>query len=266
MAQSAAASPMVQVENLSISFGHGADRVDAVKNVGFTVAPGESYGLVGESGSGKSTILRALAGLDPLWTGRMTLAGHQLAAKRPRAQRRLVQMVFQDPYGSLHPKHTVDRILSEPLAIHGFDDIETRVRAALDRVGLGPAFRFRYSHQLSGGQRQRVAIARALILEPKVVLLDEPTSALDVSIQAEVLNLLTDLRQQLGLTYVLVSHDLGVVAHMCARLSIMRTGEVVETASADDLSEGRLLHAYSRQLMIASRGYDTAAIAAFGDF
>jgi peptide/nickel transport system ATP-binding protein len=260
------AQPVIEIDNLSISFGHGADRVDAVKNVSFTVAPGESYGLVGESGSGKSTILRALAGLNPLWSGRMVLAGHELAAKRPRAQRRLVQMVFQDPYGSLHPKHTVDRILSEPLTIHGFGDIETRVRAALDRVGLGPVFRFRYPHQLSGGQRQRVAIARALILEPKVVLLDEPTSALDVSIQAEVLNLLTDLRQQLGLTYVLVSHDLGVVAHMCKRLSIMRTGEVVETASADELSEGRLLHAYSRQLLIASRGYDTAAIAAFGDF
>jgi peptide/nickel transport system ATP-binding protein len=258
--------PIIEVENLSISFGHGADRVDAVKSISFTVAPSESYGLVGESGSGKSTILRALAGLNPFWSGRMAIAGQQLTAKRPRALRRLVQMVFQDPYGSLHPKHTVDRILSEPLAIHGFDNVEPRVRGALDRVGLGPSFRFRYPHQLSGGQRQRVAIARALILEPKVVLLDEPTSALDVSIQAEVLNLLTDLRQQLGLTYILVSHDLGVVAHMCKRLSIMRTGEVVETASADDLSEGRLLHAYSRQLLIASRGYDTAAIAAFGDF
>src|SRR5262245_5647033 len=159
--------PIIEVENLCISFGHGADRVDAVKNVSFTVAPGESYGLVGESGSGKSTILRALAGLNPFWTGRMSLAGHALAAQRPRAQRRLVQMVFQDPYGSLHPKHTVDRISSEPLAIHGFDNIEDRVRSALDRVGLGPAFRFRYPHQLSGGQRQRVAIARALILEPK---------------------------------------------------------------------------------------------------
>ena len=258
--------PMIEIENLSISFGHGADRVDAVKTVSFSVAPGESYGLVGESGSGKSTILRALAGLNPFWSGHMAIAGQKLTGKRPRALRRLVQMVFQDPFGSLHPKHTVDRILSEPLAIHGFEDVETRVRAALERVGLGPSFRFRYPHQLSGGQRQRVAIARALILEPKVVLLDEPTSALDVSIQAEVLNLLTDLRQQLGLTYVLVSHDLGVVAHMCKRLSIMRTGEVVETATADDLSEGHLLHAYSRQLLIASRGYDTQAIAAFGDF
>ena len=259
-------SAIIEIQDLSISFGHGADRVDAVKNVSFTVQPSESYGLVGESGSGKSTILRALAGLNPFWSGRMAIAGQELTGKRPRALRRLVQMVFQDPFGSLHPKHTVDRILSEPLAIHGFDNAEMRVRAALDRVGLGPAFRFRYPHQLSGGQRQRVAIARALILEPKVVLLDEPTSALDVSIQAEVLNLLTDLRQQLGLTYVLVSHDLGVVAHMCKRLSIMRTGEVVETASADELSEGRLLHAYSRQLLIASRGYDTEAIAAFGDF
>jgi peptide/nickel transport system ATP-binding protein len=259
-------SAIIFVENLSISFGIGADRVDAVKNVSFSVAAGESFGLVGESGSGKSTILRALAGLNPYWTGRMRIGGFDVGKKRPPELRRMVQMVFQDPYGSLHPKHTVDRILSEPLAIHGFDDVENRVRAALEQVGLGPAFRFRYPHQISGGQRQRVAIARALILRPKVVLLDEPTSALDVSIQAEVLNLLADLRRDLGLTYILVSHDLGVVSHLCARLSIMRTGEIVETASAGELSEGRLQHAYSRQLLIASRGYDREAIAAFGDF
>ena len=258
--------PIIAVDKLSISFGLGADRVDAVKQVSFTVAPGESFGLVGESGSGKSTILRALAGLNDNWTGSMKIGGHQVGRRRPPELRRMVQMVFQDPYGSLHPKHTVDRILSEPLAIHGFDDVEARVRGALDQVGLGPAFRFRYPHQLSGGQRQRVAIARALILRPQVVLLDEPTSALDVSIQAEVLNLLADLRRDLGLTYILVSHDLGVVSHLCARLSIMRTGEIVETASAGELSEGRLQHAYSRQLLIASRGYDRAAIAAFGDF
>ena len=264
---SPAVSPgIIQVEDLSISFGAGAGRVDAVKHVSFSVAAGESFGLVGESGSGKSTILRALAGLNPDWTGRMKIGGFEVGKKRPPELRRMVQMVFQDPYGSLHPKHTVDRILSEPLAIHGFEDIETRVRDALTQVGLGPAFRFRYPHQISGGQRQRVAIARALILRPKVVLLDEPTSALDVSIQAEVLNLLADLRRELGLTYILVSHDLGVVSHLCARLSIMRTGEIVETASAGELSEGRLEHAYSRQLLIASRGYDRAAIAAFGDF
>lgn len=264
--QAANPGAIIAVDNLSISFGVGADRVDAVKNVSFSVAPGESFGLVGESGSGKSTILRALAGLNPFWTGHMRIGGFDVGKKRPPELRRMVQMVFQDPYGSLHPKHTVDRILSEPLAIHGFDDVESRVRAALEQVGLGPAFRFRYPHQISGGQRQRVAIARALILRPKVVLLDEPTSALDVSIQAEVLNLLADLRRDLGLTYILVSHDLGVVSHLCARLSIMRTGEIVETASAGELSEGRLQHAYSRQLLIASRGYDRAAIAAFGDF
>ncbi len=259
-------SAIIAVEDLSISFGLGADRVDAVKHVSFSVAPGESFGLVGESGSGKSTILRALAGLNPHWSGRMRIGGFEVGKKRPPELRRMVQMVFQDPYGSLHPKHTVDRILSEPLAIHGFDDVESRVRAALEQVGLGPAFRFRYPHQISGGQRQRVAIARALILRPKVVLLDEPTSALDVSIPAEVLNLLADLRGELGLTYILVSHDLGVVSHLCARLSIMRTGEIVETASAAELSEGRLQHAYSRQLLVASRGYDRDAIAAFGDF
>ena len=258
-------SAIIQVENLSISFGIGADRVDAVKNVSFSVAAGESFGLVGESGSGKSTILRALAGLNPYWTGRMKIGGFEVGKRWPPELRRMVQMVFQDPYGSLHPKHTVDRILSEPLAIHGFDDVETRVRDALTQVGLGPAFRFRYPHQISGGQRQRVAIARALILRPKVVLLDEPTSALDVSIQAEVLNLLADLRRDLGLTYILVSHDLAVVAQLCERLAIMRTGEIVETADSEKLAKGELTHPYSRQLLTASKGFDRAAIAAFAD-
>ena len=252
----------ISLRDLTIAY----NGTPVVHDVTFDVAEGESFALVGESGSGKSTVLKAISGLAPDWTGSIRVLG-QPASRRPdRTLARRVQMVFQDPYGSLHPRKTVDAVLSEALAIHGIGDRDARVEAVLRDVGLDRRFRFRYPHQLSGGQRQRVAIARALILEPKVVLLDEPTSALDVSIQAEVLNLLTDQRQQLGLTYVLVSHDLGVVAHMCARLSIMRTGEVVEVASADDLSEGRLLHAYSRQLLIASRGYDTQAIAAFGDF
>ncbi len=260
------ATPIIAVKDLSIVFGDGGNLVHAVKGVSFDVAAGESFGLVGESGSGKSTILRALAGLNDSWSGDIHMVGQAVGRRRPKALRRAIQMVFQDPYGSLHPKHTVDRILSEPLEIHGLDDIEGRVRAALEQVQLGPAFRFRYSHQLSGGQRQRVAIARALILRPQIILLDEPTSALDVSIQAEILNLLGDLRRDLNLTYVLVSHDLAVVGQMCERITIMRTGEVVETARADQLAAGSLQHPYSRQLLIASKGFDRAAIAAFGDF
>jgi peptide/nickel transport system ATP-binding protein len=163
--------------------------------------------------------------------------------------------VFQDPYASLHPRHTVDRVLSEPLAIHGFDDSENRVERALQDVGLGHGFRFRYPHQLSGGQRQRVAIARALIVEPKIILLDEPTSALDASIQAEVLNLLDRLRTERGLTYVLVSHDLGVVAHMCERLTVMQHGQVVETMTRADLQERRATKDYTRALLSAAEGF-----------
>jgi peptide/nickel transport system ATP-binding protein len=164
-------------------------------------------------------------------------------------------MVFQDPYASLHPRHTVDKVLSEPLAIHGFDDAETRVEKALEDVGLGEGFRFRFPHQLSGGQRQRVAIARALILEPKVLLLDEPTSALDASIQAEVLNLLDDLRTRRGLTYLLVSHDLAVVAHMCERLIVMQHGVTVEELTREKLQHREAEQGYTKALLRASEGY-----------
>ena len=149
-------------------------------------------------------------------------------------------MVFQDPYGSLHPRQTVDRILAEPLAIHGIADAEIRIEQALDEVGLGTGFRFRYPHQLSGGQRQRIAVARALILEPQVLLLDEPTSSLDASVQAEVLNLLEDLRRRRGLTFIMVSHDLAVVTHMCDRLMVMQRGETVELVSSADLVASRV--------------------------
>ncbi len=153
------------------------------------------------------------------------------------------------------PRQTVDRQLLEPLAIHGIDDAERRILKALDEVGLGASFRFRYPHQLSGGQRQRVAIARALIVEPEVLLLDEPTSALDASVQAEVLNLLEEVRARRGLTYLMVSHDLGVVTHMCARLAVMRAGSVVETLSANDLTSGRVVSDYTEKLMVASAGF-----------
>jgi peptide/nickel transport system ATP-binding protein len=248
-----------------VDFFAGKHQVRALAGVNFSISPGESFGLVGESGSGKTTVLRVLAGLNPNWTGEIAVAGKPLTHERDKAARRAIQMVFQDPYGSLHPKHTVDRILAEPLAIHGIGDIENRVKETLEQVQLGPTFRFRYPHQLSGGQRQRVAIARALILRPKLLLLDEPTSALDVSIQAEVLNLLAKLRRDLDLTYILVSHDLAVVAQLCHRLAIMRTGQIVETADSAKLAKGELTHPYSRQLLIASKGFDRAAIAAFMD-
>jgi peptide/nickel transport system ATP-binding protein len=246
---------MIEARGLDVAFGPAARRFHAVKNASFSVAEGGSFGLVGESGSGKSTVLRSIAGLIADWSGAIRLDGRPVGARRSAAERRLVQMVFQDPYGSLHPRHTVDRILSEPCAIHGLGDAEHRVKRMLEAVGLGPAFRFRYPHQLSGGQRQRVAIARALILEPRVVLLDEPTSALDVSVQAEVLNLLSELRRDRGLTYLFVSHNLAVVAQMCERLAIMTEGRIVEEAATEALATGRLRDAYSRELLASSEGF-----------
>lgn len=253
---------MINVEKLDISFGRGAAPVRAVREVSFEVAPKESFGLVGESGSGKSTVLRAIAGLNTDWQGRIVYDGQPLSKKIPLAYHKRVQMVFQDPYGSLHPRQTIDQILREPLAIHRLDDREARILKVLDMVRLGPEFRFRFPHQLSGGQRQRVAIARALILEPETLLLDEPTSALDVSIQAEILNLLSELRRELGLTFLLVSHNLGVIGHMCDRLAVMQRGQIVETAKADALSAGRFETDYAERLFRASQGYqaeDTSA-------
>ncbi len=235
---------MIVVEDLRIRFG----AVEVVRGVSLQVPTGGSYGLVGESGSGKSTILRALSGLNPDWTGTMTLDGVTLPPRRDKAFFRRVQMVFQDPYGSLHPRQTVDRALSEPLLIHGIGEHDRRITEALAAVALPGAARFRYPHQLSGGQRQRVAIARALMSEPEVLLLDEPTSALDVSVQAEVLNLLRDLQAARRLTYLLVSHNLAVVAHLCPTIGVMQAGRIVEELSADDLRAGRTRHAHTTEL------------------
>ena len=273
---------MLDIQRLHVVFGAGRLRVDAVKGVSFRVEPGGSFGLVGESGSGKSTVLRAVCGLAPVTSGSIAVDGRRVPTPRDKAFYRTVQMVFQDPYASLHPRYTVDRTLAEPLAIHGEKDAEIRILQALREVGLGPSFRFRFHglgdvagrverglravglgpafryrfpHQLSGGQRQRVAIARALILRPKVLLLDEPTSALDASVQAEILNLLDELRTRLGLTYVLVSHDLAVVAHLCDRLLVMRNGEPVEETTAAALRGGSAARDYTRALIFASQGF-----------
>jgi len=247
---------MIDARNLSITFGMGASAVHAVQKVSFSVKQGESYGIVGESGSGKSTILRALAGLNKDWSGELRVKDVILSRKRSIDFYRGLQMVFQDPYGSLHPRHTVNDILNEPLIIHKFSDRERRINQVLKEVGLGSDYRFRFPHQLSGGQRQRISIARAIIISPSILLLDEPTSALDVSVQAEILNLLQGMRAAHNLTYILVSHNLSVVAHMCDRLAIMNAGKIVEELDVEHLRQKTPEHPYTKQLLQASTGYD----------
>ncbi len=237
---------MLTVQGLQVSFGD----FTAVHALNLEVSAGQSFGLVGESGSGKSTVLRAICGLVKPTAGSVQIGGD---AALPLSRR--VQMVFQDPYGSLHPRHTVDRTLAEPLAIHGIADADRRVAEVLDAVALGQDFRYRYPHELSGGQRQRVAIARALMLEPRLLLLDEPTSALDASVQAEVLNLLDALRRERGLSYLMVSHDLAVVTHLCSQVMVMQRGREVETLSAERLARGEVAQAYTRELMRAAKGF-----------
>jgi peptide/nickel transport system ATP-binding protein len=243
---------LIEIENLSVTFRATGREVRAVADVSLAADEGESFGLVGESGSGKSTILRAICGMAPMSGGTIRIGGTPLPTPRGRAFSAQVQMVFQDPYSSLHPRHTIDRTLSEPLAIHGISGSDARVVQALADVGLPASFRFRYPHQLSGGQRQRVAIARALMLEPKILLLDEPTSALDASVQAEVLNLLDRLRAERGLTFLMVSHDLAVIDHMCDRLLVMQHGRAVEELARDDLAAARMTTPYARSLFEAS--------------
>lgn len=246
---------MIDVHGLSLSFGQGPQATQVLHDVSFAVQPGECFGLVGESGSGKTTVLRCLAGQYKHWQGELSLGGRRLGRKLDRAHCRQVQMVFQDPYGSLHPRHTVHTALAEPLRIHGIADEQGRIDAMLEKVGLNAGFRYRYPHQLSGGQRQRVAIARALILEPSVLLLDEPTSALDVSVQAEILNLLDSLRRRDGLTYLLVAHDLGVVAHLCDRMAVMQHGRILESLTIDEVCGNAARHPYTRMLIGASRSF-----------
>jgi peptide/nickel transport system ATP-binding protein len=251
----------VEAADLSVVYGQGDKAVHAVKGVTFTVSDGEAFGIVGESGSGKSSVLRVVAGLNHAWSGRLLIRGREAEKRRPRRSYRIVQMVFQDPYGSLHPRQTVERILMEGMAIQDMDDRHRRIQRVLYDVGLGGEFLYRYPHQLSGGQRQRVAIARALILEPRLLLLDEPTSALDVSVQAEILNLLRDLRARRRLSLILVSHNLAVVAHLCDRLIVMNEGRIVEELEIGELRRGAARHPYTQQLLRASVGYDRATAA-----
>ncbi|HHA1914897.1 TPA: ABC transporter ATP-binding protein [Enterobacter asburiae] len=227
---------LVEVKDLQVSFGEKM----AVSAASFAIEKGETFSLIGESGCGKSTILRVLAGLQREWRGSVALLGEALTpGQRFEGElRRNVQMVFQDPWASLHPNHTIARTLSEPLSIHGETQIAEKVADALQQVGLSADAGKRYPHQLSGGQRQRVAIARALLLRPQLLLLDEPTSALDMSVQAEILNLLNRLKAEHGMTYLLVSHDADVVAHMSDRAAFMAHGEIQKVFDREAMLRG----------------------------
>lgn len=242
----------IEINNLRMVFHDVSGEHVAVDDVSFSVNKGEVFGLIGESGCGKTTILRCICGLLNDWTGEIKLNGTLIKKKRSKDQRRRVQVVFQDPYGSLHPRRTIYSALRDPLKIHKMGDERHRIEMAMVDVGLHNELLFRYPHQLSGGQRQRVSIARALLLEPEILLLDEPTSALDVSVQAEILNLLCDLREKRDLSYLFVSHDITVIAHMCERVAVMCEGKLLECLTVEDLRHHRCTQAYTQELLAAS--------------
>jgi ABC-type oligopeptide transport system ATPase subunit len=236
-------------------FRHGA-AVRAVDDVTFAIEAGETFGLVGESGSGKTTTGRCLLRLVEPTSGEVRIQGRDFLALSPRglrAARRHVQIVFQDPYSSLNPRMRVGNIVAEPLVIHRVGDRSARrarVRELLDLVGLNASETERFPHEFSGGQRQRIGLARALALNPSILVLDEPVSALDVSVQAQVVNLLLDLQQRLGLTYLFIAHDLRLVRQICNRVAVMYRGRLVEIARAERLFT-EPAHAYTRALLSA---------------
>jgi len=237
-------------------FRRAAGRIQAVSGVSFDIHAGETLGLVGESGSGKSTTGRVLLRLEPATSGTVRYGGVELESLEPEALRRVrreMQMIFQDPYASLNPRHTVRRIVREPLDIHGIGtpaEREERVLDLLDRVGLEAGHAGRFPHEFSGGQRQRVGIARALATGPRLVVADEPISALDVSIQAQIVNLLGELREEMGLTYLFIAHDLAMVRHLSDRVAVMMLGKIVEMGPRDAVFRTPL-HPYTRGLLAA---------------
>jgi peptide/nickel transport system ATP-binding protein len=232
------------------------DRVRAVDGVSFSVARGETLGLVGESGSGKSTLCRTVLQLLKPTAGSVRFEGREIAGlsrRRMRPLRREMQMVFQDPYASLNPRKRVGQIVGEPLRLQkqaSGGELRRRVQELLERVGLSPEHHDRFPHEFSGGQRQRIGIARALALRPKLIVADEPVSALDVSIRAQIVNLLDDLQDELGLTYVFVAHDIGIVRHVSDRIAVMHEGKIVEQGEADRVCE-RPSDPYTKTLLAA---------------
>jgi peptide/nickel transport system ATP-binding protein len=253
---------LLEVKGLKVHFpiregvllGRQVGSVRAVDGVDLEIEEGRTLGLVGESGCGKSTLGRAILRLSPVTEGQVIFDGTDVATlkgEKLRAMRQSMQMVFQDPYASLNPRQSVETLLTEPLRAHGIAfDKRTRVRQLLEQVGLPGSAAQKYPHEFSGGQRQRIGIARAIALEPRLVIADEPVSALDVSIQAQVLNLLEELQDSLGLTYLVIAHDLAVVRHVSDTVAVMYLGTVVEQADADALYDGPL-HPYTRALMSA---------------
>ena len=246
-----AGGPLLEVTDLvkhfpiksGLLFDREVDQVRAVDGISFTVNKGETLGLVGESGSGKSTTCRLVLQLLKPTSGSVKFEGREIAGlgrREMRPLRREMQMIFQDPYASLNPRKRVGQIVGDQLKIQKVasgSELRKRVEALLERVGLSPEHYNRFPHEFSGGQRQRIGIARALALEPKLVFCDEPVSALDVSIQAQIVNLLDDLQDEMGLTYVFVAHDIGVVRHISDRIAVMNHGKIVETGGADQVCE-----------------------------
>ncbi|MBK5218261.1 MAG: ABC transporter ATP-binding protein [Thermoleophilia bacterium] len=258
------AEPLLEVTDLvkhfpikrGILVDRVVDQVRAVDGISFSVAPGQTLGLVGESGSGKSTACRAILNLIKPTSGSVRFEGEEIAGlgrRQMRPLRRQMQMIFQDPYASLNPRKRIGQIVGDPLRRQGVasgGELKRRVQELLDRVGLAPEHYNRFPHEFSGGQRQRIGIARALALQPKLVIADEPVSALDVSIQAQIVNLLDDLQDEFGLTYVFVAHDIGVVRHISDRIAVMHDGKIVEEGTADQVCE-HPTDAYTKKLLAA---------------
>jgi ABC-type glutathione transport system ATPase component len=256
-------APLLQVKDLVREYQMPREKlfgppptVKALNGVSFTIEAGRSLGIVGESGSGKSTLARLVMALDKPTAGSVTMLGrdlHTLGVSELRAARRDFQMVFQDPYGSLDPRQTVERIVGEPLAAQGDTtraDQRKRATEVLASVGLRASDLDKYPHEFSGGQRQRIAIARALITRPRLIVADEPVSALDVSVQAQVLNLMQDLQAEFGVTYMLISHDLAVVHHLCHEVAVLWQGRIVEQGPPERLFRAAE-HPYTRALLDA---------------
>jgi oligopeptide transport system ATP-binding protein len=255
-------SPLLEVRDLRVFFPVSRgwfqqDFIRAVNGVSFTLEKGETLGLVGESGCGKSSIARAIVLLNAVHSGEIYLQGQRIDNLSPREMqplRQIVQMIFQDPYASLNPRMSVGEIIAEPLHIFGLlspSDRKFEVMRLMDLVGINPRFLNRYPHEFSGGQRQRIGIARALAVRPQLIVCDEPVSALDVSIQAQVINLLMDLQQELGLSYLFISHDLSVVRHVAHKVGVMYLGRIVEFAESETLFKSPL-HPYTQALLSAA--------------